>query len=148
MRIVFLSLVFLIALPPAAADDGLRFSTIDVYLTSDEPVAAWQFELADTHGTMKVVGVENGDSKAFSDAPYYDRQAVNLGTADRIIVADFSLADESELPSGEIRLTTLHLMLEGDDEPAFDLHLVTATTQGGQAIDASISLKTPTGSDQ
>ena len=72
---------------------------------------------------------------------FYDREAVAEGDADRIIVADYTLAGESHLPRGRMRLATLHLMLEGGAD--FELRLVTATTSDGQAIDASIALQIP-----
>ncbi|MBT8078706.1 MAG: hypothetical protein KJO31_09000 [Gammaproteobacteria bacterium] len=148
MRVVFLSLFLTLVTPLALADNAVRFASVDIYLDSSAPVAAWQFELTDDNGAMKVVGVENGDSEVFSDAPYYDREAVQLGTADRIIVADFSLAGTKQLPSGNFRLTTLHLVLEGPAEPSFKLQLVTATAHDGRAIDATIRLESPTGSEQ
>ena len=132
----------------SAQQDVSRFAAVDVYLDSAEPVAAWQFELSDRHGVMKIVGVENGESAAFEEAPYYDREAVQLGTADRIIVADFSTAEPNRLPSGRIRIATLHLVIAGLDDPAFDLDLVTAVTHDGRTIDASISLEPETGSKQ
>ena len=63
------------------------------------------------------------------------------GGADRIIVADYTLADGSRLPRERMRLATLHLMLEGDAD--FELRLVTATTPDGRVIDASITLQIP-----
>lgn len=127
----------------AGADSGAgpRFVPVEVHLDSPQPVAAWQFELGDRNGAMKVVGIERGDIPAFPDAPYYDREVVAEGGADRIIVADYTLAGESRLPRGRMRLATLHLMLEGDAD--FELRLVTATTPDGQAIDASIALRIP-----
>jgi len=135
--------------PTSAAQDkdNIRFAAVAIYLDSPEPVAAWQFELNERNGLMKVVGVENGESAAFAGTPYYDRESVQLGTADRIIVADFSLAEEDLLPSGRTRITTLHLMLTGAEDPAFVLNLVTATRHDGQVIDASISLVSVTGRD-
>ncbi len=131
-----------------ADEHDIRFAAVDVYLDSTEPVAAWQFELGDRAGIMKVVGVEQGDSPAYARAPYYDREAVRLGKADRIIVADYSLADAVELPSGRVRLATVHLMLDGDDDADFNLLLVTATTYDGVVTDARISLDVRTGSEQ
>ena len=132
-------------LVPAAvgADSGgaPRFVPVEIHLDSPQPVAAWQFELGDRNGAMKVVGIERGGIPAFPDTPYYDREAVAEGDADRIIVADYTLADESRLPTGRMRLATLHLMLEADAD--FELRLVTATTFDGQAIDASIALHIP-----
>lgn len=143
--IVFL---FAVVLSPAVLAQDVRFAAVDIYLDSAEPVAAWQFELSDRRGTMKVVGVEQGESAAFERVPYYDREAVARGQADRIIVADYSLADADELPSGRSRIATLHLMLSGDTDADFDLQLVTATTYDGEAMDARISLAVRTGSEQ
>ena len=115
-----------------------RFMPLAIYLDSPAAVAAWQFELKDRNSAMTVVGVENGGHAAFSRAPYYDREAVADGKATRIVVADYSLADENLLPVGRFHLATLHLMLDG--EPDFELRLVAATTPDGSAIDASITL--------
>lgn len=131
-----------------ADESDIRFAAIDIYLHSTEPVAAWQFELNDRHGLMKVVGVENGESAAYARVPYYDREAVRLGEADRIVVADYSLADVAKLPSGRTRIATIHLMLSGDDDADFNLLLITATTYDGLATDASISFEVRTGSKQ
>ena len=108
-----------------------RFVPVGVYLESPEPVAAWQFELADGAGVTKVVGIEGGGHPAYPRTPYYDRDA------DRVVVADYSLAEEDALPRVRVRLATLHLMLEGD--PDFALRLVTATTAAGRRIDASVT---------
>jgi hypothetical protein len=129
-----------------AQHDGHRFAAVDVYLDSSEPVAAWQFEFSSRNG--RIVGVENGESEAFRGTPYYDREAVELGTSDRIVVADFSLADAHTLPTGRIRIATLHLMLSGGGDPEFDLELVTAVTHDGGTIDASIGLDPRRGSGQ
>lgn len=134
--------LFFIASPVLAAP---RFMAIDIYVDSPKPLAAWQFELRDLNRGMRVVGVENGASDVFGDAPYYDRDAVSAGDAERIVVADFSLADASQLPSGSVRVATIHIMVDGAD-PDFDITLVTATTHEGQRIDASIRLQEHEGS--
>jgi hypothetical protein len=123
----------------AAQPPGHRFVAVDVYLTSPEPVAAWQFELRSDNAT--IVGVENGESRAFRDTPYYDREAVERGDAERIIVADYSLEEPRSLPSGRVRIATLHLLLADRGEPEFDLELVTAVTHDGEPIDAAIGLE-------
>lgn len=130
----------------ALAESDLRFASVDIYLETSEPVAAWQFELSGKYGKMKVVGVEGGESAAYQRAPYYDREAVRLGEADRIVVADYSLADIDELPSGRTRITTIHLMLDSEDDEDIESTLITATTYDGRVIDASISLVLRTGS--
>ena len=95
---------------------------------------------------MKVVGVENGESAAWSDAPYFDREAVNLGLADRIIVADYSLAPAGELPDDRTRIATIHIQLSGQAEAEFDLRLIAATNTDGTKLDAEISIEQQNGS--
>lgn len=130
-------LLLLALLLPVAGNAAPRFIAVDVYLSVDEPLAAWQFEFADTNGVTKIVGVESGDAAAFADAPYYDRSAVESGRAERVIVADFSL--DADLPRGRVRIATLHLMLDG--EPEFELTLKTATARDGTPLDATLTLE-------
>jgi hypothetical protein len=122
-----------------------RFAVVDVYVDSPVPLAAWQFELRERRGEMQVVGVENGDSRAYPDAPYYDRAAVERGAADRIIVASFSLRPAGELPVGRARVATVHVRLTGDAAPDYRLQLVAAGAADGKPIDATISLDTRPG---
>ena len=122
-----------------------RFAVVDVYVDSAVPLAAWQFELRERHGAMQVVGVENGASRAYPDAPYFDREAVARGAADRIVVASFSLKPAAELPIGRARVATVHVRLTGDVEPDYRLQLVAAGAADGRPIDATISLDTRTG---
>lgn len=137
---------------PAAAQEGAapaaRFAAVDVILDNREPVAAWQFELVERNGLMTVVGVENGDSAAFADAPHYDLDAVRRGTADRIIVADYSLRPAAGLPTGSTRIATIHVRLNGPQAPDYQLRLIAAGDATGRAVDAAISLRTPTGRGQ
>lgn len=132
------------ACPSSLQVDGsdTRFAAVAIYLESDEPVAAWQFELGESSGRMRVVGVENGDSAAFEGAPYYDLQAVSEGDADRIIVADFSLRPADELPTGRHRVATVHVQLQGFAEPEYIVSLMAAGGADGQSIQASIEFAT------
>ena len=111
------------------------------------PGAAWQFELNHRAGTMNVVGVENGESIAFDRAPYYDREAAQRGALERIIVADFSTYPVEMLPTGRVRIATLHVMISGAD-PAYELRLVTAVNETGRPVDATLSLEPRPGRDQ
>ncbi|MEM7430756.1 MAG: hypothetical protein AAF351_02335 [Pseudomonadota bacterium] len=147
-----LTLIFLTALAAFASevhaeDAAPRFVAVDVVLISDAPVAAWQFEFGGSSDAVRIVGVEQGESKAFGDAPYYDREAIRLGTADRIVVADYSTADSSYLPRGAVRIATLHLMITGHSNEAIDITLVTAVDADGERIEASISATPQTGSE-
>jgi len=140
--------VLLLAISTAAADDGVRFATLDVYLQSAAPLAAWQFELDERGGSMQVVGVEQGNSAAYPRPPYYDREAVRQGLADRIVVADFSLAGRDRLPTGRVRLATIHLMLDRRVEPQFVLALVAAADPDGRPLEATLSFELRAGSDR
>ena len=128
-----------------AAADPVSFATIDVYVDSTQPFAAWQFRLSDRNHAMTIVGVENGASDAYPDAPWFDRDAV-AGGADRLIVAAFSLAEPSRLPSGRTRVATLHVMLDAARTPDFQLELATVTASDGTALDATASYVINTGS--
>ena len=129
-------LCVLIVLPASAAE----FRAVNVYLDAPAPLAAWQFELTSSSG-MQVVGIEQGDSPVFDDAPYYDREVLRLGQTDRVIVADYSLDDPVSLPTGRVRIATVHLMLEDGGFDDLALTLVTATNEEGRVIDASIGLE-------
>ena len=147
-RVRVIAALLLLATSSAYADAPIRFTSVDVYINAAEPMAAWQLEFSATSGAMKVVGVENGESNAFDGAPYYDRETVENGRADRIVVADYSLVDEDELPSGRVRVTTLHLMLTGEEATEFDTRLIVATNQNGTRINAEISFEVSDGSTQ
>ena len=131
-------IALLLLLLAAGANAAPQFRALEIWIDAEQPVAAWQFELRDANGFTTIVGVENGDSEAFGDAPYYDRDAVSSGNAERIVVADFTLEDN--LPSGSFRLATVHVMVDGG-EPEFELRLVTATDRDGRRIDATISVR-------
>ena len=121
----------------------IRFATLDIYLESTEPLAAWQFELRETSGRMRVVGVENGEVAAFPEAPYYDLAAVSAGAADRIVVADYSLRPAVELPTGRNRMATIHIQIEGPADPVYVLNLMAAGGANGEPIQASIDFDIP-----
>ena len=149
MRVLMYTVAaFLLLVNTAVASDEVRFVSVDIYLESAEPVAAWQFEFTAVSGSMQVVGVENGESPAFNDAPYYDREALQQGRADRIVVADYSLREPRDLPRGEFRVATLHLMLGKGAVPEFKTRLVVATTQLGSPISTAIRFELSSGSEK
>ena len=128
---------------PQSLEIDTRFATLDIYIESAEPLAAWQFELREASGRMRVVGVENGETAAFGEAPYYDLAAVSEGTAERIIVADYSTRQAVELPTGRNRLATIHIQLEGRADPVYVLNLMAAGGANGEPIQAFIDFDTP-----
>lgn len=124
------------------------FQVVDVYVDSERPLAAWQFELEEAGGRMRVVGIEGGDAAPFASAPYYDRDAVDGGTADRIIVASFSTLAPAELPVGRTRVASVHVRLGAGAAPDYRLRLVAAGTSDGRPIDADISFDIRNGRSQ
>lgn len=90
---------------------GSRFVTVDVYVTADTPLAAYQLEVLtepgpndDTRrGKSTIVGVEGGVAP-FSEPPLYDPAALAVG---RIVIAAFDV--DAALPAGRHRVATLHM---------------------------------------
>ncbi len=117
----------------AQQQPATRFTVVDVYVESMEPLAAWQFELTERGGRMQVVGIEGGESASFAEPPFYDRNAVEQGAADRIIVADFSLSGAETLPLGRTRVARVHVRLAGDESPDYELRLIAAGSTDGTA---------------
>jgi len=126
----------------AQPSERSRFAVVDVYVDSNPPVAAWQFELRERRGVMQVVGIEGGEGQGFREPPFYDRRAVARGNSDRVIVASYSLSAAEQLPSGRVRVASVHVRLLGESAPDYDLRLVAAGTADGHPIDAKISLET------
>jgi hypothetical protein len=80
------------------------FGFVDVIVTTDSPLAAYQVDVRLTGA--KLLGVEGSDHAAFKSAPYYDPAAL---MNDRVILAAFSL--DKSLPAGPTRVARLHLQL-------------------------------------
>ena len=115
----------------------VRFAPVHIYLDSgSSPLAAYQFELKATAGTIKIVGVEGGEHAAFGEAPYYDPAAL---AQDRIIIAAFNTG--SDLPTGRTRIATIHLQITGDTEPEYELELTIAADAEGQELPAELTLQ-------
>ncbi len=114
-----------------------RFAPVEIYLDSgNTPLAAYQFGLKVTKGSVKIVGVEGGEHPAFREAPYYDPAAL---TQDRIVIAAFNTGDD--LPTGRTRITTIHLEITGEAEPQYELVLALAADSEGHRFPAEITLE-------
>lgn len=133
----------------AGGQEALRnassFDVVDIYVDSARPLAAWQFELEEAGGRMQVVGIEGGEAAPYAAPPYYDREAVAEGTADRIIVAAFSTRAPDDLPVGRTRVASVHVRLEGGTPPSYELTLIAAGAADGSRIDAEIDFDTRNG---
>jgi hypothetical protein len=133
------------ALSTSAQPQGAFFTTVDLFVVSDTPVAAWQVELAERRGAMQIVGIERGDDSTFRDPPFYDRVAIERGATDRVVLASYSLSDAAQLPRGRVRVARVHVRATGTAEPDYEARLVAAGTADGQPLDAQLNIETQTG---
>lgn len=129
------------ALSLAAQPQAGRFMTVDVFVVSATPVAAWQVEVAERGGAMRIVGIERGDDATFRDPPFYDG-IVERGATDRIVLASFSLSGADQLPRGRVRIARLHVRTVGLAQPDYEARLIAAGTAAGEPIAAQLSLET------
>ena len=137
-----LAVLFAAAALTLAAQPGAGvFTTVDLYVVSDTPVAAWQVELTERRGVMQIVGIERGDDATFRDPPFYDRVALERDATDRLVLASFSLSDTQQLARGRVRIARVHVRATGAAVPDFSARLVAAGTADGQPIAAQVSLE-------
>jgi hypothetical protein len=121
---------------------GVRFAAVEIWLdTHGEPLAAYQIDFSPNAGDVKIVGVEGSEHAMFAEPPYYDPTAM---MGERVIIADFSTAPGSALPSGKFRIATIHVQITGNVEPEYDVQLDVAATTDGDAIHVDITLNTGT----
>jgi len=137
-----------LSVSPVAAQEAAgvtpRFEALPIVIDPQgAALAAWQFQLRARNGAMKIVGVENGEHPAFAAAPWFDRDAVERGDAERVIVAHLSKRPADRLPQGPTRVATVHVMIERDAGIEFDLTLIAAGNPAGRRIDANIQIATP-----
>lgn len=147
-RVLHAALALLCAaavLSTTAQPNAGTFTTVDVFVDSDTPVAAWQVELSERQGAMQIVGIERGDDATFRDPPFYDRVALERGATERIVLASFSLSDAAQLPRGKVRIARVHVRATGAAEPDYEARLVAAGSADGRPIDAQLSLETQAG---
>jgi hypothetical protein len=112
-----------------------KFVAMDLLIDPrGEPLAAYQVEIIASRG-VKIVGVEGGEHPEFRKAPYYDPKGIQH---ERLIVAAFSTADVSKLPTVATRVLTIHL--ECEREPKLKTNLKVAANPAGQKIFAEAKL--------
>jgi len=115
-----------------------RFQAFDIFIDSGTtPLAAYQIEVKDTAGHASIVGIEGGESLAFSQPPYHDPRAIQN---EHVIIGDLSTADAAALPTGPTRIARLHVMVQGG-EPNWTAILMTAGTVNAARIDATIQVR-------
>lgn len=119
--------------PAVPATTQPVFKAIDVFVDStDQPLAAYQFELNATAGDVKIVGIEGGEHAAYAQPPFYDPKAM---MGDRVIVAAYSTSDD--LPVGKTRVARVHVRIGGEIEPKYELKLTASASKEGKSIPAA-----------
>ena len=131
-----LAVVLILWLQNQPQEDQIRFTAIDVYADAGEKeLAAYQVEILCDASQSKIVGVEGGETKHYSEAPYYDPAALRGG---RIIIAAFTT--EEKPPAGRTRVARVHIQETGSGQPSYTARLMTAASPGGARVDAKIEL--------
>jgi len=129
----------LLAQQPAIEEGRSRFGAVDIYVDSGStPLAAYQLEFAATNGVAKIVGIEGGAPAAFRQPPFYDPKAIQH---ERVVIASFSTAPATDLPSGKTRVATIHYQTTDTQPPRFALKLQTAGDAQANRISAQASFE-------
>jgi hypothetical protein len=126
-------------LPVAGAP---AFTAVELWIDSgDQSLAAYQLEFKPrgAAGTVKIVGIEGGDHALFAEPPYYDPRAMQ---GERVVIADLATAPAHALPKGRFRIATIHVQVEGNVAPEYDVVLSAAADADGTPIHADIQLRT------
>lgn len=123
--------------PAQNVEEGVEFRAIDVVIdTGEHTLGAYRLELTGDSELLRIVGVEGGEHEAFAEPPYYDPRALMGG---RIIIAD--LSTQTSLPSGKVRVATLHVQLKGDLPAELEVDLHEAASGDGRIIPVGVSLR-------
>jgi hypothetical protein len=117
---------------PATEEGRTRFCAVDIYLDSKgSPLAAYQVEFAVTNAAAKITGIEGGEHPAFAQPPFYDPKAMQR---ERVIIAAFSTEPAAKLPSGKVRVATLHLQVPAPAKPEYYLRIEVAANPEAKRI--------------
>jgi len=121
----------------AATNATACFRAVDIFVDSkDKPLAAYQLEFTATNGNARIVGIEGGGHPALAQPPFYDPKAMQH---ERVIIATFSMEAAEKLPTGRIRVATIHIQTRGATELALETRLQTAAGADGRKIAAEAS---------
>jgi len=125
--------------PGKQSGETLRFDAVHVFIdTGTTALAAYQLSLRATTGNVRIVGIEGSDHHAFANPPYYDPIAIQ---GDRVIIGAFSTADVDLLPTGRMRIATIHVQITGG-KAEYDAQLTVSAGVDGLAIPGRLTLVT------
>jgi hypothetical protein len=117
--------------------DAVRFEAIDVFVDSgNQPLAAYQIELASKTPGVEIVGIEGGEPAVFAEPPYYDPRAMSNN---RVIIAAFTTGEN--LPAGRCRVARIHVQLQGPGVKEYETKLSVSATTDGKRVLAELSIE-------
>lgn len=135
MRAIIAGALLMIGLVAAG---GAEFAVYDVYVDSaGEPLAAYQLKISDRRAAVKIISVEGGEHASFAEAPKFDAKAIQR---DVIKIAAFSLDGREKLPSGRVRIASLHVEVGPGLAPNWNAIVEAAGSAGGKKISAEVSI--------
>lgn len=109
-----------------------RLMTMDLYLESPRPLAAYQVELALADG-VTLAGIEGGEAP-FGDLPYYDPAAISA--RGRAVIAAFGTGAGA---SGRVRVARLHV--QADADPSVAARVMAAAAGDGAPVEPAATLE-------
>ena len=113
----------------------VHFRAIDIYVDSGSALlAAYQLEFSVTNVPTQIVGIEGGSPKSFREPPFYDSKAMQQ---ERVVIAAFSLDNPENLPTGKVRVATIHIQTRQTEPLGIRLELHTAADSKGKKISAT-----------
>jgi len=113
-----------------------EFAVFDVFVDSGaEPLAAYQLKISDEKAAVKILSVEGGEHASFAKPPKFDEKAIQR---DVIKLAAFSLETREKLPSGRVRVASLHVEAGPEMTPDWKAVVEAAGGPGGRKISATV----------
>ena len=125
------TLAILLLLAISLGAQQMHFMAVDIYVDSQDPLAAYQLEFTGRGTQVRIAGIEGGAHEAFKAPPFYDPKAMQQ---ERVILAAFNTAAASQLPTGKTRVATVHLQYAGPQPPTFSVKPHTASDSKGNEI--------------
>ena len=128
---LFRVLIIALWVARAGAQDA-TFRAVDLFVDSgSQPLAAYQLTFHSADANVKIVGIEGGEHRAFSEPPYYDPRAIQTN---RAIIAAFSTASVDQLPRGRMRIATVHLRISSAHARHYQLKVEAAAAPSAERI--------------
>lgn len=115
-----------------------EFAVFDVFVDAgEEKLAAYQLKISDDRAAVKILSVEGGEHASFAEPPKFDPKAIQR---DLIKIAAFSLDAAEKLPSGLVRVASLHVEIGPGLTPEWKATVAVAAGPKGKKISATVSI--------